>query len=139
MPGPSPWNAERITLMKQIYRNGSFKWLALELNRLTGAEFTRGAISGKLMRLGLISQAKPNPNKITMKRATKRLPEAEDETDEFLGVDLIDLAFDQCHYPHGEKSPFSFCGQPTVDGQPYCAKHHRLCHTASPPMRRLNW
>ena len=48
---------------------------------------------------------------------------------------LEELDASQCHYPHGDQVPFSFCGQPT-DGTSFCAYHHRLCFYPISPGRR---
>lgn len=41
------------------------------------------------------------------------------------GKTLYELKHDECHWPIGDpKSPeFHFCGEKTVNGKPYCAKH----------------
>lgn len=44
------------------------------------------------------------------------------------GIQLADLKNKQCHYPYGE-GPYTFCGRPVHDHQPYCEGHHKLTHT----------
>lgn len=40
-----------------------------------------------------------------------------------LHVSLLDLTSDQCRWPFGEGRDTTFCGQPRVDGYPYCQCH----------------
>ena len=46
-----------------------------------------------------------------------------------LMVPLVELRFDQCHYPVNDSGPFLFCGHKKKEGKtPYCELHHRLCY-----------
>lgn len=47
------WTDDRIELLKAIYETGSDGWLAEEINKRTGSDFTRNSIIGKRERLKL--------------------------------------------------------------------------------------
>jgi GcrA cell cycle regulator len=43
-------------------------------------------------------------------------------------IALLDLQPHHCRFPLGEGSALLFCGEPKVDGLPYCAGHCRLAY-----------
>lgn len=133
------WIAERVERLRQL-------WLERRLSASQIAnEFgvSRGAILGKIWRLGLKGTRKPSRHPVAGFKRPQRDPQwkpkprpqplAVDDDDEltmqeFLAVELFDLKPGQCRYPHGEASPFAFCGQPVREGSSYCAHHHALVH-----------
>lgn len=52
-----------------------------------------------------------------------------------LDLQLYDLTNHTCRFPHGDSSPFLFCGHPTEGESSYCSFHKRLCCGPPPPMR----
>lgn len=44
----------------------------------------------------------------------------------FLGVTLLELDRNACHYPEGD-GPYLFCGQPSEPTSCYCSYHARKC------------
>ncbi len=83
-----------------------------EIGRRLG--FTKNAIIGKVNRLGL---PKRNPS-VRQIIYDKKPPGAE-------AVSLEELVAGMCSWPHGHPGTreFYFCGQPAVEGKPYCAAH----------------
>jgi GcrA cell cycle regulator len=104
---------------------------------------TRGTISGKLYRLGLLHRghvghsAKTPPHHIRRRRLPPRpAPAIIVEVDEvpakpkpFLGLLLNELEPGDCRYPRDDQhaAPYAFCGQPTRFGSSYCAYHFEVC------------
>jgi GcrA cell cycle regulator len=41
-------------------------------------------------------------------------------------ITIFELTGDTCRWPHGDRSPFLFCGAPALASQPYCEKHCTL-------------
>lgn len=37
-----------------------------------------------------------------------------------------------CRYLNGRRFAYKTCGKPTLPGDPYCEKHHRLCYVSAP-------
>lgn len=50
-------------------------------------------------------------------------------------ISLFQLTNATCKWPFGD-GPFTFCGQPSVTGFPYCA-HHKALAYAGRPVRRV--
>jgi hypothetical protein len=108
-------------------------------------------IVGKVFRLGLIGTRRPNrhPNPVRRNKPASKpnwkpppRPEAPAITDddltmqEFLALELFELTAKQCRYPHGDRVPYAFCGQPVAEGSSYCEHHHRLAYHPAAPARR---
>ena len=53
---PPSWTPLRLALLNEIYTQGSFQWIADEINKRTGSQFTRNAICGQAMRSGLMAK-----------------------------------------------------------------------------------
>ncbi len=79
-----------------------------EIGRRLG--ITKNAVIGKVHRLGL-PQRRPSPK-----------PREEDVV-HYLRLD--GLSHGMCSWPIGEPGDpqFHFCGEPAVEGKPYCRKH----------------
>jgi hypothetical protein len=86
----------------------------------------RKAAKAKAMRAFSFNKTKPGegigPNMAVFKQHATLDGDA-------LGMALVDLSLNQCHFPFGQIAPFAYCGQPCVEGEPYCEKHYRLTHT----------
>jgi hypothetical protein len=47
-------------------------------------------------------------------------------------VPLVDLKFNECHYPYGDAGNFRFCGLKKMDGKsPYCPEHCAIAYRPS--------
>jgi GcrA cell cycle regulator len=44
---------------------------------------------------------------------------------------ILYLSPEHCRYPYDGDEGFRLCGRERKDGSPYCAYHHRLCHSAT--------
>ena len=119
--GETDWTPERVATLREMWAAGKTVtdiMIALDLG-------SRGAVSGKISRLGL-SRVKPPPeHRGKTYRSEKRtvsyvsravLPEGR--------LTFEDLTDAVCHFPVGEP-PFLFCGEPTK-GATYCASCHAI-------------
>jgi hypothetical protein len=34
-----------------------------------------------------------------------------------------------CHWPEGDKPPYTYCGRPTCDGSSFCPEHYDRAYT----------
>jgi GcrA cell cycle regulator len=134
----TPWTDDRVNWLKELWNTGM---RASQIGRLIGV--SRNAIIGKANRLGLVGKPKPagqtTNDKVHKARALRHwtpppvaVAEPVEITDApFLDVSLYEIKHNECHFPHGDQSPYFFCGQPVQAGSPYCPFHHRLaCHPA---------
>lgn len=157
----SGWTPLRVAWLAKLYREGiGFTDIGTKLG------VSRGAVGGKLDRLGLMTptprsapRAPARPaarsqrssalaNKIragTFGQPAKPAPPPKPRKIDLAepksrDVPLMDLAAGDCRYPHWE-GPFLFCGHPAEEGSSYCAFHTRL--TSAPPTARndrgLSW
>jgi GcrA cell cycle regulator len=122
------WLAERIDRLKALWTRGL---TASEIGNELGV--SRNAVIGKIHRLkGYESARMPAGNKHARPPpAPKPKPPAPKQPRVVLNVPFLNLTIDElragvCRYPHGEASPYLFCGQPTRKGSPYCALHRRM-------------
>lgn len=46
---------------------------------------------------------------------------------------ILDLEETDCRYPVGDRAPYLFCGEPKVEGQPYCARCCQISFTTPKP------
>lgn len=158
------WDKQRTEMLRALHRAGelSFGGIALEINRKTGSRFSRGAIIGKSMRLGLMD-ARPrrvagiNLNGPVSKAGRPRadgggrvrapftppapLYRPPDKPQWFLGVIFADLKPSylkpsHCRYPHGgeDGTPILFCGRPQMEGSSYCERCHPRCYSGGRTM-----
>ena len=53
------------------------------------------------------------------------------------GIQVRDLADDNCHWPKGDpkEADFEFCGRAAFQGLPYCARHCALAYRLPEPRR----
>lgn len=108
-----------------------------EIARQLSAEFsltiTRGAVIGRVRRLGLMHH---RVDKTTKMVALLEAPIAPVEIE--LPADaprsIIELRADACHYPIGFRTGrfgeqlHVFCGQPSNNVRPYCDQHYQITH-----------
>lgn len=151
--GGTGWTETRIEVLIKLYADGlSASQIATELGGIS-----RNAVIGKVHRLGLVrklptrsSYAKPKPKpertaRIWLPRkieARSALPDhlkpeafVARETDVVpLHIDLLELSETTCKFPFGTSNPYTFCGHPPAEGEPYCAAHCRIAY--QPPAAR---
>jgi len=88
------WTDDRVELLKELHREGCYSRadLASEINKLTGSNFTRGAVIGKIDRLfGALRPVKTEEEKALatkarMERDAQRKRERRSEEREYRGV-----------------------------------------------------
>jgi GcrA cell cycle regulator len=146
-----PWTEENIAKLKKLH--------AADLGRTAiSMRFgcTSNAIAGKLSRLGITKadrpkreeQSKPRQRKfnpfIDLGKKPAAPPLTKDQKEYILssdrsstnaqkigkGIPLVDLAFDQCHWPINERKGWDehlFCGEKAVFKY-YCDHHARMAY-----------
>ena len=149
---PTQWNETQLDLLKSGWADSknSLSEIAAHINAQTGSEFSRSSIAGKANRLGLPLRRKPNqrrgqraerrPSTRSVNLALIRKPRCQPLVEivpigepEHLGLGILKLDNQVCHYPRGDAN-YTFCGQPSVEGRPYCVFHLQLCYR--PPESR---
>lgn len=161
------WTDERIALLKELWAQGlSQSQCAAALNKLPGGHVTRGAISGKVDRLGLQGRAVRNavtrekrrrqatPWRKTGSQASEPTParpaakvfavEPFVPSAEELVIPLAErktiqtLVECSCRWPIGDPQhpDFHFCGKTKVPGLPYCEHHARRAYQPPDAKRR---
>jgi GcrA cell cycle regulator len=142
------WTTERIALLKSHFEAGlSCRQIAAEIG------VSRNAVIGKLTRLNLTREKKVKvaPRKAAAAAARGRggspvprfraqllrvltsepEPSADDEPiHNGHCCSLYELSDQKCRWPISTPGAddFCFCGNPPVDGLPYCAGHSRLAY-----------
>lgn len=141
------WTEQKVAALKRMNADGlSFTDIGAELG------FTRGAVGGKLHRMGLtMGRAKSGRRGARRSpadyRAAKPLREAEAASirAKFEAVEIVDLPPDQsavavsffrlnketCRWPLGDPRDLQamrFCGADHREGYPYCKRHCRMAY-----------
>ena len=101
------WTAERIAQLRGLVSSGAtYPAIAAQMGT------TKAAISGKVYRLGIVSNRKA----VSVLR-----PEP---------ITFAEMSREDCRFPFGDPKhkDFHFCGQPAVPGKPYCETHCALCY-----------
>ncbi len=151
MPAKEPtWTNDRIELLKSHFSAGlSCREIANEIG------VSRNAVIGKLSRLSLTREKKPEIRRAGTKknrpRSVPRLqyrilrklfaeaPPLEDDVT-IPGeqhCSLLELSEERCRWPinsPGEED-FCFCGDRPLEGLPYCPGHSRLAYQAGSRQR----
>ena len=137
------WTTERIELLKSHFEAGlSCREIAAQIG------VSRNAVIGKLSRLNLTRgkrSAEPRQKKPATARGTKSVPRLQYRLLQALYEDgpadaaaiisanscsLFELSKERCRWPLSTPGAedFCFCGNPPLDGQPYCSGHTRLAY-----------
>jgi GcrA cell cycle regulator len=128
-----PTPDKRVTWTRQALERAVAMWKAGFSSREIGdaLSVTRSAVMGKVHRMGLgrFRAHDSPPRKARVKSNSAGF--AADTPMPFLGLALVELERQHCRYPHGD-AVFTFCGQPRLNGSPYCLHHHRLCFAKGP-------
>lgn len=141
------WPPEHDEALRRHLDSGlSCQRAADALNREFRAGYTRNAVIGRAGRQGMMPVKEPGKPKVVKERVLthprgtggaprvrKPTPKPEPEVIALRcaevvsrDVGLMDLAPGDCRYPYGG-GPYLFCGQPKIEGQPYCEPHFQLC------------
>lgn len=128
------WTVERIETLTQLWSEGHS---CTEVARLMGG-ISRNAVIGKVRRLDLPKRRTVSRKQPTNRPKAKRPPVEAVQTEPIVTDDgyitfpttLVDLGAHNCRWPHGDPKDdrFGFCGQPAVEGKPYCAAHCRRAY-----------
>jgi GcrA cell cycle regulator len=155
MPANQPtWTDQRIELLKSRFEAG---WSCRKIAGAIGV--SRNAVIGKLSRLNLTREnsgdaprrarkdaakpkgprSKPVPKlQYQMLQALYGEPVADDEPihNEHC-CSLLELSKERCRWPISTPGAedFCFCGNPPIEGLPYCAGHTRLAYRAGSRQR----
>lgn len=113
------WTEDRTETLKRMWASGfSQNEIASELGL-----HSRGAVSGKIARLGLSRPTERRPTReITLARkvhALQSMPKGR--------LELTELCDGVCRWPSGD-GPFLFCGDASIAGRPYCLNHAILAY-----------
>ncbi len=144
------WPADRIAKLKELWPIMT----ASQIGRAMG--LSRMAVLGKVFRLKLPQKKSdrllipkrggtpPAPKYVPAPRISVPVaPETvlpDMPAPEFLNRTLGELGIGECHYPHGDRAPYRFCGEPAQKGSAYCPYHSRLSyHRILPARRNLEW
>lgn len=135
------WTDERVALLKKLWVEGkTAAQIAKELGNVS-----RNAVIGKAHRMKLSNRLSPIQQN-NKKPAVKPPPEKkikifrEDVADETANrIPLVDLSPQQCRWPVGDPrdEDFGFCGGPSAEGLPYCARHAKTAYQAAGRVRSL--
>jgi GcrA cell cycle regulator len=147
------WTVERLELLKIHFDAGlSCREIAAEIGVSRNA--VRNAVIGKLSRLNLtrdkagneplVAKSRPKRHRrepvpklrYQLQRALRAvpLPPAKDEPiHNGHCCSLFELSKERCRWPISTPGAddFCFCGNPPVDGMPYCPGHSRLAYRVS--------
>jgi len=138
------WTAERVELLKTHFEAGlSCRAIAVDIG------VSRNAVIGKLSRLGLTRVkviGEPRPKRPAKGRAGKSVPRLQYRMLQALYEEqqpaadapvvsaqrcsLFELSNERCRWPISTPgaADFCFCGNPPLDGLPYCIGHTRLAY-----------
>ena len=138
------WTTERVDLLKVHFEAGlSCREIAVSIG------VSRNAVIGKLSRMNLTRRkpsAEQRPKKPARERGARSVPRLQYQIlralyDEELPVDgalvvstqrcsLFELSKERCRWPISTPgaADFCFCGNPPLDGMPYCSGHTRLAY-----------
>jgi GcrA cell cycle regulator len=137
------WTDERVALLKRLWGEG--KTAAEIASELGGV--TRNAVIGKAHRLKLSNRVSPiQQNKKPVAVATKQPVPAEkkirqtlEQDNNRVGVAMLELGALMCRWPLGDprEEKFSFCGDGSIPGLPYCEAHSKVAYQAAGRSRTL--
>lgn len=156
----SDWTKEAIERAKVLWESHSFKQISVKLAEEGFGEFSRGAVIGKLHRLGitkkpeltsLAPRVRPTKEPVgsiafkvihAIKRKRKQsglkreLFVCQDSVEiEPRHISLMELNGETCRWPYGD-GPFTFCGNLPSACSPYCLAHTRIAFGAFQTARK---
>jgi GcrA cell cycle regulator len=142
-PGEIIWDEYRVARLRALHANKklSFDAIAAQLSAEWGMSVSKNSCIGKARRMKLAqrpprtfrrSNAKrkpyaPAPAAVVPEMVPCVLPrwkvmEHEQRPAPGGRITLFQLTENKCRWPHGDRTPYLFCGAPTA-GKTYCAYH----------------
>ncbi len=132
------WTPDRVKTLMALWAEGI---PTLEIGRRLGV--TKNAVVGKVHRLGLPKRqspinATPRAPRVAKLRPEIRIPSMVVPPRADM-VKMEDLTSGMCNWPEGEpgSEDLRFCGQPSVEGKPYCAGHCARAYVKSTRDRKV--
>jgi GcrA cell cycle regulator len=118
------WTSDRIKTLMALWAEGIS---TLEIGRRLGV--TKNSVVGKVHRLGLPKRQSPISSSPRTPRVTKPTapirirPQTVPISANMVKMEKLTIGM--CKWPEGEPGheDFRFCGQPAIEGKPYCAGH----------------
>lgn len=148
---PGFWSEDRSNKLAGYVAGGamSYSRITEALNQEFSSTYSRNAVIGRAMRMGLcnpyqIKKVKAEPKPKVHRQRQRYSPESRRVLTIFenaeqvklrcveivpLHIPLMDLEPDQCRYVYGD-GPFTFCGHPRFAPFSYCAPHKHLAIVA---------
>jgi hypothetical protein len=125
------WTPELDARLEELHASGmKFKMIAFTLNQEFKISLTRNACIGRAHRKLLVALRQPPVKKARPKRSHKRKPPAAPSPpiapqEPTPGALLMrHLTRFTCHWPEGDKPPYTYCGKPVCDGSSFCPTHY---------------
>jgi len=114
------WTDEKVKSLKKLWIKGTS---TAEIAKRLG--LSKNSVIGKVHRLNLDTRPSPVKKKVVVPQ--KRVVHHSKKHK----MGILDLKLNTCRWPIGEPTDpdFHFCGENTVVGKPYCAKHCALAYT----------
>ena len=141
-PGEIIWDAYRVARLRALHakKHLSFDAIAAQLTQEFGMSVSKNACIGKARRMKLAQRPRKVFRGDKRKRAITLVAEAPVVAEAMPCVlprwkvmtperpapgeriTLLQLTDNKCRWPHGDRTPYLFCGAPTA-GKTYCAYH----------------
>lgn len=132
------WTPDRVKTLMALWAEGI---PTLEIGRRLGV--TKNAVVGKVHRLGLTKRqspinATPRAPRVAKLPQPVRAPSMVVPARSDM-VKMEELTSGMCNWPEGEPGEDSlrFCGQPSLEGKPYCAGHCARAYVKSTRERKV--
>ncbi|MBL6932612.1 MAG: global cell cycle regulator GcrA-like protein [Rhodospirillales bacterium] len=132
------WTPDRVKTLMALWTEGIS---TLEIGRRLGV--TKNSVVGKVHRLGLPKRQSPiNSTPRTPRVAKLNVPVRLMTPSVPASADMVkmeELTSGMCNWPEGEPGSenFRFCGQPSLEGKPYCAGHCARAYVKSTRDRKV--
>jgi hypothetical protein len=140
MPAGVDWDDHLIARFRVLHNGGKrpFSEIAKTLSYEFGIKLTKNACIGKARRLGLEARPRvmpPTPRKGQNRGGPRRLPvvlpgwqvEPPRLPPTAGKITIYQLKDGVCHFPHGDKPPYTYCGAATRKGS-WCPHHERVVY-----------
>ena len=141
MSQPHAWTDDMKLAFASLHRDPkrlSFTEIARLMSETFGVELTRNACIGKARRMGLPMRSAPKVARKPVERKVRMTqlrrvdapiaPVREPKPPEQAGLTIYETREGDCKWPLGrmhDHPPYLYCGDPSLLGRPYCAKHAR--------------
>ena len=123
------WTPERVEQLRQLWDEGL---TTAEIGKRIGV--SKNAVVGKAHRLELPSRPSPIRRGVVRRapRPAAKAPAAPRPAPRSLPISRSGR---RCQWPigHPGEPDFHFCGDPAVEGKPYCGDHYAMAYIQSKP------